>query len=119
MNSHHATLEIIAPTINEAIEKGLAELQLNRDAVDIEILDAGLNASPDLRYACMIRTEDGKTATGNNEATIDMAIATNQNGFFFVTMQIESSLPDSQTPGPGPCSKLGGSHSEPAGPNQT
>lgn len=41
MNSKHATIEIIAPTINEAIEKGLTELQLNRDAVDIEILDEG------------------------------------------------------------------------------
>jgi spoIIIJ-associated protein len=41
MNSHHATLEIIAPTINEAIEKGLTELQLSRDAVDVEILDEG------------------------------------------------------------------------------
>jgi spoIIIJ-associated protein len=41
MNSQHATLEIIAPTINEAIEKGLAELQLSREAVDIEILDEG------------------------------------------------------------------------------
>ena len=41
MNSQHATLEIIAPTINEAIEKGLAELQLSRDDVDIEILDEG------------------------------------------------------------------------------
>ncbi len=41
MNSQHATLEIIAPTINEAIEKGLAELELSRDAVDIEILDEG------------------------------------------------------------------------------
>ncbi len=41
MNSQHATLEIIAPTINEAIEKGLAELELSREAVDIEILDEG------------------------------------------------------------------------------
>lgn len=41
MNSQHATIEIIAPTINEAIEKGLAELELSRDAVDIEILDEG------------------------------------------------------------------------------
>jgi spoIIIJ-associated protein len=41
MNSQHATLEIIAPTINEAIEKGLTELQLSRDAVDVEILDEG------------------------------------------------------------------------------
>ena len=41
MNPQRATLEIIAPTINEAIEKGLAELELPRDAVDIEILDEG------------------------------------------------------------------------------
>jgi spoIIIJ-associated protein len=41
MNSQRATLEIIAPTINEAIEKGLAELVLTRDAVEIEILDEG------------------------------------------------------------------------------
>jgi spoIIIJ-associated protein len=41
MNSQRATLEIIAPTINEAIEKGLSELELSRDEVDIEILDEG------------------------------------------------------------------------------
>lgn len=41
MNPQRATLEIIAPTINEAIEKGLAELELPRDAVEIEILDEG------------------------------------------------------------------------------
>ncbi len=41
MNQQRATLEIIAPTINEAIEKGLIELDLPREAVDIEILDEG------------------------------------------------------------------------------
>jgi spoIIIJ-associated protein len=41
MNSQRATIEIIAPTINEAIEKGLADLELTRDEVDIEILDEG------------------------------------------------------------------------------
>ena len=41
MNIQRATLEIIAPTINEAIEKGLAELELPREAVEIEILDEG------------------------------------------------------------------------------
>jgi spoIIIJ-associated protein len=41
MNPQRATIEIIAPTINEAIEKGLADLELNRDEVDIEILDEG------------------------------------------------------------------------------
>lgn len=41
MTSKRATLEIIAPTINEAIEKGLDELKLSREAVEIEILDEG------------------------------------------------------------------------------
>jgi spoIIIJ-associated protein len=41
MNLQRATIEIIAPTINDAIEKGLAELGLPRDAVNIEILDEG------------------------------------------------------------------------------
>lgn len=41
MSIQRATIEIIAPTINEAIEKGLAELQLPRQAVEIEILDEG------------------------------------------------------------------------------
>jgi spoIIIJ-associated protein len=41
MNTQRATLEIIASTINEAIEKGLAELELPREAVEIEILDEG------------------------------------------------------------------------------
>lgn len=35
------TLEVIAPTVEEAIEKGLEELGLNRDDVDVEILDEG------------------------------------------------------------------------------
>ncbi|MEN8240876.1 MAG: RNA-binding cell elongation regulator Jag/EloR [Chloroflexota bacterium] len=36
-----ATLEIIAPSVDEAVEKGLAELGLQREDVEIEILDEG------------------------------------------------------------------------------
>lgn len=36
-----ATLEVIAPSVEEAIEKGLAELGLPEDAVEVEILDRG------------------------------------------------------------------------------
>ena len=35
------TLEIIAPSIEEAVEKGLQQLGLSKESVDIEILDSG------------------------------------------------------------------------------
>lgn len=41
MNEQRATLEVIAPSIDEAIEKGLADLGLTREAVDVEVLDEG------------------------------------------------------------------------------
>jgi spoIIIJ-associated protein len=41
MSTTRATIEIIAPTIEEAVEKGLADLGLSQEAVDVEILDAG------------------------------------------------------------------------------
>ncbi len=41
MNDKRTTLEIIAPTVDEAIEKGLIDLGLPRESVDIEILDEG------------------------------------------------------------------------------
>jgi len=41
MSEKRAVLEVIAPTIEEAIEKGLDELGLPEDAVEIEVLDEG------------------------------------------------------------------------------
>jgi len=41
MSQEKTTLEIIAPTIEEAIAKGLDQLGLPREAVDVEVLDAG------------------------------------------------------------------------------
>ena len=35
------TLEIIAPTVEEAISQGLAQLGLTADAVSVEVLDTG------------------------------------------------------------------------------
>ena len=39
--NERTTLEIIAPTVEEAIAQGLAELGLTADAVTIDVLDAG------------------------------------------------------------------------------
>lgn len=41
MSNSRTSLEIIAPTVEEAIENGLADLGLPRQAVDVEILDEG------------------------------------------------------------------------------
>jgi spoIIIJ-associated protein len=41
MTEQRPTLEKIAPTIEEAIEEGLDELGLPREAVDVEVLDEG------------------------------------------------------------------------------
>jgi spoIIIJ-associated protein len=41
MNDNRTSLEIIAPSVEEATAKGLADLGLTEDAVEIEVLDAG------------------------------------------------------------------------------
>ena len=41
MKNNRANLEVIAQNIEEAIEKGLADLGLPRDAVEITVLDEG------------------------------------------------------------------------------
>ena len=41
MNGQRASLEVIAPDVEEAIAKGLAELGLTEDAVEVEVLDIG------------------------------------------------------------------------------
>lgn len=41
MNNNRATLEVIAQSVDEAIEKGLADLGLPREAVEITVLDEG------------------------------------------------------------------------------
>lgn len=41
MSEKHTILEVIAPTIDEAVSKGLQDLGLPLEAVDVEILDEG------------------------------------------------------------------------------
>ena len=39
--NERTTLEIIAPTVDEALAQGLAQLGLPADAVSVEVLDSG------------------------------------------------------------------------------
>jgi spoIIIJ-associated protein len=41
MSQNRTSLEIIAPTVDEAVSKGLTELGLSRDRVEVDILDEG------------------------------------------------------------------------------
>lgn len=41
MSERKTSLEIIAPTVEEAIERGAAELGLPRDSLEVEVLDEG------------------------------------------------------------------------------
>lgn len=41
MNEKRTTVESIAPSVDEAVEKGLQELGLSREQVEIEVLDEG------------------------------------------------------------------------------
>ncbi len=41
MSPEKTTLEVIAPTVDEAVARGLEQLSLTEDAVDIEVLDQG------------------------------------------------------------------------------
>ena len=41
MNEKRTSLEVIAPSVEEAVEKGLDDLGIPREAVDIEVLDEG------------------------------------------------------------------------------
>lgn len=41
MTQNRTSLESIAPTVDEAIEKGLEQLNLSRDDVDVQVLDEG------------------------------------------------------------------------------
>jgi spoIIIJ-associated protein len=68
MSEQHTNLEVIAPTIEEAIEKGLADLGLTADEVDVEVLDQGSKGlfglgSRQARVRLTVRSAIAKTGT--------------------------------------------------------
>jgi spoIIIJ-associated protein len=65
MSEERTKLEIIAPSVEEAVEKGLQELGLSEDDVDVEVLDEGKKGLLGLgtrqaRIALMIKSGSGK-----------------------------------------------------------
>lgn len=65
--NERTTLEIIAPTVEEAIAQGLAQLGLTADAVSVEVLDAGNKGffgfgKHQVRVRLTVNTEGGEPA---------------------------------------------------------
>ncbi len=69
MTEKRTTLEVIAPTVEEAIEKGLAELGLPTEAVEIEILDEGAKGLFGLGSR---QTRVRLTIKANNEPEVEL-----------------------------------------------
>jgi len=88
MNEERATLEMIAPTVEEALEKGLAELGLTKKEVEIEVLDEGSKGFLKLggrqaRIRLTIKSPDAPPAapakTFDTSSAIDMGDADLEN----------------------------------------
>jgi len=73
MTEQRPTLEKIAPTTEEAIEQGLADLGLPREAVNIEILDEGTKGLFGLgtRQARVLLTIKGDTEPASEVVAVD------------------------------------------------
>jgi spoIIIJ-associated protein len=78
MNDKRTNLEIIAPSVDEAIEKGLGDLGVPRDSVEIEVLDEGGkglfgigNRQARIRLTIKSETEEPDLESSTLEAEVD------------------------------------------------
>jgi len=74
MSAEKTTLEVIAPTVEEAIQKGLNELNLSEEAVEVEVLDPGTRGlfglgSRQARVRLTVRTEPEKVVEASVRQT--------------------------------------------------
>ena len=81
----HATLEIIAPSVEEAIEQGLSDLGLPREAVEVEVLDQGNRGlfglgSRQARIRLVIKgAQESGTRPGEDSSAEDLSSSTRQD----------------------------------------
>ncbi len=79
MAGKRTTLEIIAPTIEEAVQKGLNELGLPEEAVEIEVLDEGARGflklgSRDARIRLTVRDVETESSTSAKPARTERPV---------------------------------------------
>ena len=77
MSFEKTTLEMIAPTVDEAISRGLSQLGLPREAVEVEVLDAGNKGlfglgTRQARIRLSIRNDEEEQDVEFGEEAIDM-----------------------------------------------
>ncbi|MCA1955062.1 MAG: protein jag [Anaerolinea sp.] len=88
MSQQKTKLEVIAPTVEEAIERGLQQLGLPREAVEVEVLDEGSR---------------GFLGLGSRQARVrlalkDLVVQTNTAAAVTPQAQVESSKPSVDAP---------------------
>jgi len=85
MSDSRAVLEVIAPTIEEAIEKGLNELGLPREDVDVEVLDEGSKGlfglgSRQARIRLSVKAASSETVVAKASTMQDSGAGKNASG---------------------------------------
>jgi spoIIIJ-associated protein len=88
------TLEVIAPTVEEAIQKGLEQLNLTEDAVDVEVLDSGSRGlfgigSRQARVRLIVK---GEQPTATTPASIIEEDVPNHEEIIWVSEKVVSDL---------------------------
>ena len=78
--NERTTLEIIAPTVEEAIAQGLAQLGLSADAVSIEVLDTGNKGffglgKPQVRVRLTVNPPAGEVQGTRTESAVPAALS--------------------------------------------
>lgn len=99
------TLEIIAPTVEEAIAQGLAQLGLTADAVSVEVLDAGNKGlfglgKPQVRVRLTVVPEGGLNAP-EAEPIVEPKKEAKKESKRVETKPASSPLPGAELPGRG------------------
>ncbi|MGV8050390.1 MAG: RNA-binding cell elongation regulator Jag/EloR [Anaerolineaceae bacterium] len=92
MANNKTTLEVIAPTVEEAVDKGLTELGLSQDDVSVNVLDEGKRnlfrfASRQARVRLTVKAPEtaftaGKFAASQSESVDTGSLALNSEGSY-------------------------------------
>jgi spoIIIJ-associated protein len=95
--NERTTLEIIAPTVEEAIAQGLVQLGLSADAVSIEVLDTGNKGffglgKPQVRVRLTVNPPAGEVQETRTESAVPAALSES-------TLAPGAHLPRTQVPG--------------------